>query len=88
METNKDNGCIKMLIRLIDSHKKVKSWDVDNHNNTLVIKLEEEIGTYDIDVFNHFLSDLNEEDVFETNAKFEHNKEDYTTIFTKLKNQI
>ena len=85
METNKDNGCIKMLIRRIHSHKKVKSWNVDNDNNTLVIKLEEELGAYDIDVFNHFLSDLNEEDVFETKANFEHNKEDYTTIFTKLK---
>jgi hypothetical protein len=86
MEKNKDNGCIKMLVSLIESHKKVKSWNVDNDNNTLVIKLEEELGVYDIDVFNHFLGDLNEEDVFETNAKFDH-KKDYTTIFTKLKNK-
>ncbi len=77
---------IKMLVNLIASHKKVKSWNVDSDNNTLVIKLEEELGVYDIDVFNHFLSDFNKEDVFETNAKFDH-KEDYTTIFVKLKSK-
>ena len=84
MENNKDKDYIKMLVSIIASHKKVKSWNVDN--NILEIKLEEEIGVYDIEIFNHFLSEIKEESVFETNAKFDH-KEDYTTIYTKLKNK-
>ena len=84
MENNKDKVWVKMLISLIELHKKVKSWSVDN--NILEIKLEEELGVYDIEIFNHFLSEIKEENVFETNAKFDH-KEDYTTIYTKLKNK-
>jgi hypothetical protein len=60
---------------------------VDKSINSLVIKLKEELGVYDIDIFNQFLSDLNEcKDVFESDTKFEYDNEDYTTVFIKLKN--
>ena len=86
MENNKDKVWVKMLISLIELHKKVKYWSVDNDEGILTIDLEEELGVYDIEIFNHFLSDIKEENVFETNAKFKR-KEDYKTIYTKLKNK-
>lgn len=86
MEKNK---CISRLVSHIASHKSVEYWNVDKGINSLVIKLKEELGVYDIDLFNQFLSDLNEcKDVFESDAKFEYDKEDYTTVFIKLKKQM
>jgi hypothetical protein len=82
------NKCISRLVSDIASHNSVKCWNVDKGINSLVIKLKEEIGNYDIQIFNQFLSDLNEcKDVFESDAKFEYDKKDYTTVFIKLKKQ-
>ena len=39
--------------------------------------------------FNHFLSQLADcKDLFESDAKFEYDKEDYTTVFIKLKKHL
>ena len=89
MEKNKYNTCFEVLINLIKSHKAVESWTANKGTNTLVIVLKEELGVYDLEIFNHFLSQLADcNDLFESGAKFEYDKQDYTTIFIKLKKQI
>jgi hypothetical protein len=89
MEKNEDDACYAALINLIKSHKAVESWTAHKGTNTLVIVLKEELGVYDLEIFNQFLSQSNQcKDLFESDAKFEYDKQDYTTIFIKLKKQI
>ena len=89
MEKNEYNTCFEVLINLIKSHKAVESWTAHKGTNTLVIVLKEELGVYDLEIFNHFLSQLADcKDLFESDAKFEYDKEDYTTVFIKLKKHL
>lgn len=88
MEKNEYNTCFEVLINLIKSHKAVESWTAHKGTNTLVIVLKEELGLYDLEIFNRCLNQISEcKDLFESDAKFEHNKKDYKTIFIKLKNK-
>jgi DNA repair protein RadC len=83
-----NNDCIKELINLIKSHKKVDYWVVDKNTNNLVILLKEEIDVYDVDIYNQFLKGLTEcSHVFEDEATLQYDKKDYKTIFIKLKTQ-
>lgn len=86
MKKNEYNACFEALINLIKSHKAVQSWTAHKGTNTLIIVLKEELGVYDLEIFNQFLSQF--KDVFHSDAKFEYDKQDYTTIFIKLKKQI
>ena len=87
-QQNEYNASFDALIKLINSQKAVKSWAIHKGNNTLIGELKEELGLYDLEIFNRCLSQISEcKDMFESDAKFEHDKRDYKTIFIKLKNK-
>ena len=89
MEKNEYNTCFEVLINLIKSHKAVESWTAHKGTNALVIVLKEELGVYDLEIFNQFLSQLADcKGLFESGAKFEYDRQDYTTVLIKLKKHL
>lgn len=84
-----NNACIEELVSLINSHSEIEYWDVDKNTENLVIVFKNEIGNYDIDIYNQFLNGLSEcETVFDKEVEIQYNNSDYKTIFVKLKTSI
>lgn len=83
------NACIEELVSLINSYSEIEYWDVDKNKNNLVIVFKNEIGNYDIDIYNKFLKGLSDcETVFDKDVEIKYDNSDYKTIFVKLKTSI
>ncbi len=84
-----NNACIEELVSLINSYSEIEYWDVDKNKNNLVIVFKNEIGNYDIDIYNKFLKGLSDcETVFDKDVEIKYDNSDYKTIFVKLKTSI
>jgi hypothetical protein len=81
-----NNTCIEELVNLIKTHSEIKYWIVDKNTNNLVIVFKEEIGVYDIEIYNKFLNGLTEcNKVFDKEVEIQYDNDEYKTIFIKLK---
>ena len=81
-----NNACIEELVNLIKTHSEIKYWIVDKNTNKLVIVFKDEIGVYDIDIYNKFLNGLTEcNNVFDKEVEIQYDNGEYKTIFIKLK---
>lgn len=83
------NTCIEELVNLISQHAQVLGHKIDQQNGVLVICLKEQLGVYDIEIYNSFLISLKEknkkcESLFNDGNLFYHKKPDYQTIYINI----